>query len=92
MLGKTFRKWTTRILDLPQDVMHDIPRLTMIGNEQLIVENHRGVQQFSETSMRLSLPKGHTMEISGEGLVIRNILAEEVWIEGLIREIKYIQS
>ena len=44
------RKWnqfTAKILDLPQDVVQDLPRITMIGNVQLYVENHRGVLHFS---------------------------------------------
>jgi sporulation protein YqfC len=80
--------WTTRILDIPQDVALDLPRVTMIGNIQLYVENHRGVQHFSSDLLRLSLPNG-TLEVSGAKLVIRAILSEEVFIEGEIRDIRY---
>jgi len=76
------------MLDLPQDVVFDLPRVTMIGNMQLYVENHRGVLQFSETYLKLALTQG-TMEIRGKQLSIRAILSEEVFIEGLIDEVKY---
>ncbi len=76
------------MLDLPQDVVFDLPRVTMIGNMQLYVENHRGVLHFSETYLKLALTQG-SMEIRGKQLSIRAILAEEVFIEGLIDEVKY---
>jgi sporulation protein YqfC len=81
-------KWTTDMLDLPQDVIFDLPRVTMIGNIQLYVENHRGVLHFSENYLKLALTHGH-MEIHGKQLSIRAILPEEVFIEGLIDEVKY---
>ncbi|NEW05205.1 sporulation protein YqfC [Paenibacillus sp. SYP-B3998] len=86
------RKWnqfTAKILDLPQDVVQDLPRITMIGNVQLYVENHRGVLHFSSEILKLELTRG-TLEVYGKQLVIRAILSEEVFIEGLIDNVKYI--
>ncbi|OCT17151.1 sporulation protein YqfC [Paenibacillus pectinilyticus] len=85
------RKWnqfTAKILDLPQDVVTDLPRITMIGNVQLYVENHRGVLHFSSENLKLELGKG-TLEVFGQQLVIRAILSEEVFIEGIIDHVKY---
>lgn len=76
------------MLDLPQDVVFDLPRVTLIGNMQLYVENHRGVLHFSETQLKLALTHG-CMEIRGKQLSIRAILPEEVFIEGFIDEVKY---
>jgi len=90
-LGKRLRKLTARFLDLPKDVIFDIPRLTMIGNMQLYIENHRGVMEFSESLLQLRLSVGY-VEIAGQELVIRAILTEEVFIEGLIESVKYIME
>lgn len=86
------RKWnqfTAKLLDLPQDVVQDLPRITMIGNVQLYLENHRGIQQFSESHLTLKLSKGK-LEIVGKNLIIRQIFTEEVFIEGIIEDIKYV--
>jgi sporulation protein YqfC len=81
-------KWSTDMLDLPQDVIFDLPRMTMIGNMQLYIENHRGVLHFSEEYLKLALTTGN-IEIHGKHLSIRAILPEEVFVEGFIDEIKY---
>jgi len=77
------------MLDLPQDVIFDLPRVTMIGNMQLYIENHRGVLHFDDSCLKLALTHGN-IEIRGRDLSIRAILPEEVFVEGLIDEVKYL--
>lgn len=88
LLGKKLRHLTTRVLELPQDVLFDLPRITQIGNRQLYIENHRGVLHFSPEKCVLSLSVGR-LEIEGEDLVIRAILKEEVFIEGMIEQTRH---
>jgi len=87
-LTRKLNQWTASLLDLPQDVVQDLPRITMIGNVQLYIENHRGVLHFSPDRLKLALMKG-SLEIRGKDLVIRAILTEEVFIEGTIDDIQY---
>ncbi|THF72778.1 sporulation protein YqfC [Cohnella fermenti] len=84
---RKLRNWTARFLDLPQDVVQNVPRITMIGGIQLTVENHRGVLHFSPDTLRLAMERGE-LEITGTELVIRNIGAEEVFVEGTITGVK----
>lgn len=87
-LTQKLNQWTASLLDLPQDVVQDLPRITMIGNVQLYIENHRGVLHFAPDRLKLALTKG-SLEIRGKDLVIRAILTEEVFIEGTIDDIQY---
>ncbi|MCM3627275.1 sporulation protein YqfC [Paenibacillus glycanilyticus] len=86
-LNRKLRKLTADILDLPQDVVYDLPRMTMIGDRQLYIENHRGVLHFSSEKLRLALSRGE-LEVTGTSLVIRTIWTEEVFIEGQIKSIE----
>ncbi|MCS7463467.1 sporulation protein YqfC [Paenibacillus doosanensis] len=88
-LTRKFNQLTAKLLDLPQDVVLDLPRMTLIGNMQLYIENHRGVLHFSGELMKLALSKG-SLEVRGRELVIRAILPEEVFIEGVIEDVKFI--
>lgn len=88
--SQKIRKFTSDFLDLPKDVVFDLPRITMIGNMQLYIENHRGVLEFSQTNLRLQLSVGE-LNISGKELVIRTILEEEVFIEGIIQDVQFIK-
>lgn len=88
-IGRKIRKFTSDVLDLPQDVIFDLPRLTLIGNMQLYIENHRGVADFSDNLLRLKLSVGG-IEITGKQLVIRTITAEEIFVEGLIDHVRFV--
>ncbi|UQZ32936.1 sporulation protein YqfC [Paenibacillus sp. PK3_47] len=87
-IGRRLRGWTNGILDLPQDVLQEMPRITLIGNKELYIENHRGVLHFSSGQLTIALVQG-CLEITGEGLMIRNILGQELAVEGIIGEIRY---
>jgi len=85
---RKFRKWTVEALDLPGDLVFNLPRLTLIGGKQLYIENHRGVVFFSPEQLQLELSHG-SLEVEGSGLVIKEILPQEIVIEGRIVGIKY---
>jgi sporulation protein YqfC len=89
-ISRKLRKMTADFLDLPQDVVFDLPRMTMIGDRQLYIENHRGVIHFSPDKLRLALANGE-LEVTGAELVIRGIWTEEVFIEGVIKHIHLLE-
>ncbi|CCQ96066.1 conserved hypothetical protein [[Clostridium] ultunense Esp] len=82
---------SVQILELPNDVVLDLPRLTIVGFLQLYIENHRGVLLFNDEELRLLLKKGQ-LRIRGKNLVIRLILAEEMMVEGFITQIHYLDK
>lgn len=88
-VGRRLRKWTAAVLDLPQDVALGLPRFTLVGGARLTVENHRGVLEFTADTLRLALDDG-TAEVTGESLVIRNIGAEELVVEGVIAGVRLV--
>lgn len=89
--SRRLRHLTMGVLDLPQDVVLEVPRITMIGYTQMYIENHRGVLHFSDQELRLLLTNGQ-MIVSGEKLVIRAILPEEVLLEGKINGLKFVEG
>ena len=81
--------WITQNMELPADVMMDLPRITMIGQIHIYIENHRGLLTFSDTELRLLLKQGQLL-VKGEGFVIKTILPEEILLEGKINQVIYI--
>ncbi|MFO1443415.1 sporulation protein YqfC [Bacillus sp. Bva_UNVM-123] len=88
-LGQFIRKWMTHNLELPHDVTMDLPRITMIGQIHIYIENHRGLLAFSDKELRLLLKQGQLL-IKGKAFVIKTILPEEILLEGKIEQVTYI--
>lgn len=85
------QNWMSQKMDLPQDVMMDLPRITMIGQIHIYVENHRGLLTFSDKEVRLLLKNGQLL-IKGRSFVIKTILPEEILLEGKIDEVLYLNG
>ncbi|QGG47897.1 sporulation protein YqfC [Heliorestis convoluta] len=82
------QKALSGFLEMPKDVLMDYPKLTMIGNVQLVLENHRGIIEYSEEKMRIMVTGGQ-IEIVGEKLILKTILPEELVVEGHIKQVRF---
>ncbi len=85
------KNWVTRKMELPADVMMDLPRITMIGQIHIYIENHRGLLQFSDKELRLLLKQGQLL-IKGEQFVLKTMLPEEILLEGKISQVLYLDE
>ncbi|MGE1102467.1 sporulation protein YqfC [Peribacillus simplex] len=90
-LGKKVKQLMTKTMDLPQDVMMDLPRITMIGQLHIYIENHRGLLAFTDSEVRLMLKNGQLL-IKGNAFVIKTILPEEIMLEGKIDKVYFINE
>lgn len=79
----------SKMLDMPNDIMLDMPKIIMIGNIQLYIENHRGIVSFSPEKVIIAVSLGK-VEITGSSLVIRGIFSDEIMLEGKIDSIQII--
>lgn len=76
-------------LELPIDIMMDLPKLTVIGNIEASLLNHKGIIEYTQETIRINTKSG-VFKITGEGLQIKTILSEEIIIVGLIENIEII--
>lgn len=83
------RKLMTEVLELPKDLVLDLPRATLIGNVQLTLENHRGVILYTDSHIRVAVARGELV-IVGERLTLRSILHDEIIVDGTINNVSYI--
>ena len=83
-----FKAIFSELFELPKEVVLGLPRLTLVGNLQLLVENHRGVIAYSDQVIRIGASNGELV-IKGRELQIKNLYAEELMIKGIIEGLDY---
>jgi sporulation protein YqfC len=76
------------ILEIPQDIVLDLPRITMLGNKQLLLENHKGIIEYTPSLVRIKLEQGELI-ICGKDLTLGNLQVEQILVEGTVEEVKY---
>jgi sporulation protein YqfC len=89
--GKGDRKWRQNLadlLELPREIVLNLPRVTMVGNLQCYVENHRGVIEYTTEKVRVAV-NGGEVKISGCNLTIRYLASEEMAVDGTIAAVEY---
>ncbi|WP_164668572.1 sporulation protein YqfC [Virgibacillus doumboii] len=74
---------------LPSDIMLELPRITMIGQIHVYIENHKGLIVYSDTELKLKANKGY-IQILGTSFVLKMMLPEEILLEGSVTEVKFI--
>ncbi len=76
-------------LEIPADVVLDLPKLTITGRNELYLENHKGIIEYSTSRMRVNLSRGY-LEINGERLEIQALMPDEMKVIGEINSIRYL--
>lgn len=75
-------------LELPADILEDIPRITMCDNREASIENYKGILEYDDGLIRLNA-KSYIIKICGRGLCIYSITDEEIGIRGTIQSITF---
>ena len=86
--NKTKLQALAGILEIPQDIILDLPRITMLGNQQLLLENHKGIIEYTSQVVRIKLNSGE-IKIQGTKLTLSNLQPEQILIEGIISHLTY---
>ena len=76
------------VVDLPKDLVLTLPRITLVGDLQLVIENHRGIEDFDGSHVRIALERG-TLVIKGDNLTLRSIHTDEIVVDGSIKALLF---
>lgn len=89
--SKKIKNWLTSNMDLPPDITMDLPRITMVGQIHIYIENHKGLLVFTDKELRLLLDNGQLL-IKGNSFILKTMLPEEILLEGKIEEVIFLKE
>ena len=75
------------LFDLPADVVAGLPRLELVGDGELRVENHKGILAYGDQEIQVS-GGVFLIQIRGSGLELRAMTGLELLITGRIDSIQ----
>ena len=91
-MSKNKKQTTNKIiqgLDLPQDLFLGLPNISLNGNTEVYISNHRGLLSYDE-EMTNVLVKDHQIQIKGRGLSIFAYTKVDITIRGYIRSLEFL--
>ncbi len=86
-MGKNIQSKLIEMLELPKEVDLDVPFFSMLGNEEVTVENYKTMLEYSENIIKLNTVKG-IIKIEGRNLQIKEITGEDIKINGIVTKIE----
>jgi sporulation protein YqfC len=81
-------KVMAEFLEIPKDLILDLPKITIIGRNEVYLENHRGIIEYLPNRLRINLTRGF-LEIEGRDLEIKALMADEISIYGQVNSVRY---
>lgn len=86
---KNTRNKIEKLLEIPVEVTTNIPKITLIGFNQLMIENYTGVIEYEEHLVKINSSIGIIIE--GNKMNLNQINENDVLISGVLSKI-YLES
>ncbi len=77
-----------KLLDIPQEVSTNIPKITILGFEKMLIENYKAILEYQEFYIRISTHIG-ILNINGYELNLNEMTTDDLLITGKIDGIDF---
>ena len=78
------------LFDLPGEVVAGLPHIELVGQRQLLIENHQGILSYSDSIIDVNTV-GRVVRIRGERLELLAMTSEALRIGGTIADVEFLQ-
>lgn len=75
-----------RLLEIPQEVYTDTPKLTITGFNEMVIENFKGILEYEDYYIRINTSLG-MVNINGYELKLENMTNDDIKVTGKIESI-----
>lgn len=75
-----------KMLEMPKEVYSDLPKITITGFEEMIIENFKGILEYEEFFVRINTHIG-IININGYNLNLENMSNDDIKVKGKIESI-----
>ena len=87
-MKKNQRKFSKidRLLEMPQEVYTDTPKITIPGFNEMIIENFKGILEYEDYYIRINTSLG-IVNINGYELKLENMTNDDIKVKGKVESI-----
>ena len=74
------------LLEMPQEVYTDTPKITITGFNEMIIENFKGILEYEDYYIRINTSLG-VVNINGYELKLENMTNDDIKVKGKVESI-----
>ena len=76
----------SKILEIPREISENTPKLTILGFDEMLIENYKGILEYEDFFIRVKTEIG-IININGFNLNLNQITDEDILVKGNIENI-----
>ena len=73
---------------MPKDVVMDLPKLSVCGDKEIYIENHKGLIEYTDRVITVKMRDG-IIRLCGQKLRILTLRQKEILINGEFERVEY---
>lgn len=77
-----------KFLDIPREVSSKIPKITVTGFDEVLIENFKGILEYEDFFARISTHMGN-VNINGFNLKLSQMTEDDILVSGKIENIDF---
>ena len=87
-MKKGIREKIAEITEIPKDFLMNMPRITLLGNRELHIDNYKGLLEYTNELISVA-STNKIIVVKGNGLIITRIVEKSVYIGGNIISVEF---
>lgn len=86
-MKKNFSENLSEKLSVPQETLGEVPLVQLHGKRTVCIENHRGILEYTDTLVKVSVKRG-TIAVVGSRMEIARMTRRLLEIRGCIQRVE----
>ena len=70
-----------RLLEIPQEIYSNVPKITITGFNEMIIENFKGILEYEDYYIRINTSLG-IINVNGYELRLENMTNDDIKVTG----------
>lgn len=79
-----------KLLELPEEVITDKPKLTIVGFEEVLIENYKAILEYEDYYIKINTHIG-AININGFNLRLKEMTGDDIMVLGSIDSMDFEQ-
>lgn len=81
-------KSVSKFLEIPREVISDVPKITVTGFDEILIENFKGILEYEDYFARISTSIG-IVNINGFNLKLNQMTDDDISVSGRIENLDF---
>lgn len=75
--------------DLPNEIILNVPLITIIGRSKIVIENFKNIVQYSNEIIKINTSCG-VFKVAGKNLFLKELNKNKILIKGTLSQFEFI--